>query len=404
MPYVRSTRFPELFKKDGSTVWWTYLPNPDGGRQLRESTGHRDERAAHGWYLERVRLPSRAEQAPHQKERRLEDALVARIEWLKAARKNDDKTRKKLSESTIDFYRKKGKPLVRLLGPDTLLSAIGHEEIRRYIVQRSAETSKATTIGKELTALSMAMRLARKDGVACSPFADIKPEDFAAVYVPKERWLTEAEVDALVFDVLSPKRGAVAAFIVATSATYPSEVDPVKRAMVNEKTYEVHLPGTKREARDRKLRVPSHARKYLDYALTHASGGPGGALFEPWTNVRRDLHVAAGLLSMCAPCRAAHVAWARHVRGATKAALVDDCRRCKAAAKFEALSPNDLRRTFVQWLVRSGVPYELVYPMTGHNSPRMLQMVYGKRDATAVSELVEIALKKAPKTARRKTG
>jgi hypothetical protein len=33
----------------------------------------------------------------------------------------------------------------------------------------------------------------------------------------------------------------------------------------------------------------------------------------------------------------------------------------------------------------------------------MLQQVYGKRDAVAVADLVEAALKKAPKAAREKT-
>ncbi len=60
----------------------------------------------------------------------------------------------------------------------------------------------------------------------------------------------------------------------------------------------------------------------------------------------------------------------------------------------------------MQWLVRSGVPYELVYPMAGHSSPAMLERVYGRRDAGSVAELVEMALKKAPKGARggRKAG
>jgi integrase len=178
----------------------------------------------------------------------------------------------------------------------------------------------------------------------------------------------------------------------------------VKRTDVNPKTYEVHVPGTKRKTRDRRLVVPSHARRFLDYALKHATGGPAGALFEPWSNIRGDLHDAARLLSMCGPCRGAHLDWARHAEGASRERLAatKDCKACKDAPKFEPLCPTDLRRTFVQWLVRSGVPHELVYPMAGHDSPRMLQMVYGKRDATSVADLVELALKRAPKAARRR--
>ncbi len=391
MSYVRSNRYPELFRKRETGPWWVFLPNREGGKQPRESTGLKDERAAHEWYLERIQLPSTAKQATASKERTIETALVSRLDWLKASRLHDDPSRKKKALATIEFYRKKGRALVRELGGQTLLSAIGHEQIRKYIVARSA-TAGGSTIAKELTTLSCAMRLARKDGVSCPVFKDIVPEDFEALYIPRTRWLSEAEVNALL-DVLAPKRAAVVAFIVATSASYPSEVAPVRPEHV--KGYDVHIPGKKTRTRDRRLRVPSHARKYLDRALEHL--GPSG--FEQWTNVRKDLHAAAELLSMCKKCRAARQAWSRHEVGATKQTK-GECLACSVATPFVKLSPNDLRRTFVQWLVRSGVPYELVYPMAGHNSPRMLETVYGKRDARAVADLVELALKKAPKGAR----
>ncbi len=395
--YLRSKRYPELFRKNETGPWWAFIPNPSGGRQLRETTGHKDEKAAHVWYLNRVRKPE-AHQASHQKDRSLADALDARVDWLKAGRLHDDPSRKKLSAATIEFYEKKGRQLTRVLGAETPLSSIDHEQIRRYIVQRTKETSSGSNIGKELTTLSCAMRLAKKDGVACANFKDIVPDDFKALYVPRTRWLSEVEVDALL-SVLAPKRAAVVAFIVATSATYPSEVAPVRPSHVNKKTGVVHVPGTKRASRDRTLKVPSHARRFLDLAVKHL--GPSG--FEPWTNIRGDLHGAARLLSMCGSCRKARLAWARH-EGGTKPVRDEKCKACRATPVFPPLSPNDLRRTFVQWLVRSGVPYELVYPMAGHNSPRMLEQVYGKRDATAVADLVELALKKAPKGARKRTG
>lgn len=386
MPYVRNTRYRELFKKGGSNVWWCFVPNPDGGRALRETTGQRDERAAHRYYLARIRQSVRGpHQASDQKERTLLGALDARIEWLKAARiLLDDPTRKKPSAATIDFYIKKSRQLVRVLGGDTLLSEIGHEQMRAYIVQRTKETAVGSTISRELTALSKAMALARKDGVHCAVFRDIKPEDFRAVYVPRTRWLTEAELDALL-EVLPAKRAAVVAFIVSTSATYPSEVVPVTRAMVDAKTGVVHIPGTKRATRKRTIVVPSHARKYLAFALKHA----GADLFEPWSNVRRDLDGAAARLSTCAACLKA----GRKRRDAA-------CPRCKATPPFAHLSPNDLRRTFAQWLVRSGVPNELVSPLMGHKDTRMVEKVYGKRDVVAVAELVEIALRRAPRGAR----
>jgi len=398
MSYLRSKRFPELFKKrDTDTApWWCFLPNPRGGRQLRASTGQRDDRAAHAWYLERVRAPhGSAVEGSGQKERSLRDALADRIEWLKSARLSDDPSRKKLAADTIDFYDAKSAPLLALLGKDTLLSAIGHEEIRRYIVARS-KTCKATTIAKEFTTLSMAMRLARKDGVNAPIFAEIVPEDFAVTYVPKVRWLSENEVEAFAA-VLAPKRVPLFLFLVCTGATYPSEVRDVRPGHVVK--HVVHLPGTKSGARDRFVHVPSYGRKFLARAVRGLT--PTG--FESWTNIRGDLHDAARLLSRCPPCRASSLAWARHEAGATKPQR-GDCPACARAAKVAPCSPNDLRRTFAQWLVRSGVPYELAAPMMGHGSTKMLEQVYGRRDARAVSNLVEIALKKAPKGARRAGG
>ena len=275
--YKRSKRYPELFRKSESGPWWCFLPRVGAGRMPRASTGQRDEQAAHAWYLRRVRepeSPAGSVSASGKKERSLERALEARLEWLRVARLHDDPTRKKLSAATIDFYTAKGRALISVLGADTLLSDIGHEQIRAYIVKRS-ETASGSSIGKELTTLSMAMRLARKDGIACPVFKDIVPEDFHALYVPKQRWLSEAEVDALL-GVLQPKRAAVVAFIVATSATYPSEVSPVRPGDVNPKTYVVHVKGTKRGTRDRFLKVPSHARRFLDLAVKHLGpSGPG---------------------------------------------------------------------------------------------------------------------------------
>ncbi len=400
MAYTRSKKYPELYKPGTGAIWWAFLPNPEKGPKLRESTTHSDERVAHLWYLSRItedpRGTSRTQQA--KKERTLALALAMRIEWLEAALLNEDDTRKRLALSTIKFYKAHGKPLVRILGADTKLSSIDHEMIRRYIVQRSKEV-KGGTISKDLITLSCAMRLARKDGVKCSRFDEIVPEDFKALYAPRERWLTELEVDALL-SVLAPQRAAVVAFIVATGATYPSEVAPVRKDDVDK--YVVHIKGTKRKTRNRRLKVPSHARKYLDYAMKHI----GAWGFEKWVNIVKDLKKAAALLSMCPKCRGDSRIRVNSLGGARfKAPTPVACAACEAVPEFAPLCPTDLRRTFCQWLVRSGVPYELVYPMMGHDSPAMLERVYGRRDASSVADLVELALAKAPKGARgRKAG
>lgn len=388
MPYIRSKRYPELFKPN-TNKWWCFIPNPEGGKALRLPTGHEDELAAHRWYLERVRrtpgeVPT---QAPQVKQRTLGAALEARLDWLKAARKTNDPTRRKLSEDTIEFYEKKGLPLMAGLGRDTQLADIGHEEIRHYISKR-AETCKATSIAHELTTLSMAMKLARKDEVDCKDPRDIIPEDFSSKYVPRDRWLPEDEADR-VLAAMRPHHAAVVAFIIATGATFPSEVEPVVPSMINARKYEVHIPGTKRDTRNRHIVVPRYARKYLDYAVKHA-GGTGRGVFRSWVSIRRDLHAAAKRASTCPDCVTSQL---RRHPGTT-------CKACLRLPLIRPFCPTDLRRTFAQWLVRSGVPYELAYPMMGHGSDAMLRKVYGRRDARSVAALVDAVLKKAPKGAR----
>lgn len=359
--YVRHHRYKELFKYPGSSVWWMFLPNPRGGKALRESTGQRDDVAAHRVYLERVRRDPVDTTAQASRERTLNVALQTRIDWLETNRKTADPTRKKLAEDTVEFYRKKSGTLNRILGPDTLLSELTPKRIREYIAARTEEGIKGTTISKELTALSMAVKLARKDGIVCAPVSDLKPEDFKTTYVPRDRWLTREEYDRLMrwwYANRDAARGAVLDFIVSTGATYPSEVENVTREHVDAKRAWVHLPGTKRETRDREFIVPSDRRDLFERALKHAS--KTGRLFSAWGNIRRDILVACkkvGILPFC---------------------------------------PTDLRRTFAQWLVQAGVPYELAYPLMGHADDRMLKKVYGKRKATDVAGLIEAVLASHP--------
>jgi integrase len=381
-----------------------FVPNPNGGKALRESTKQRDDVAAHRVYLERVRAPLDGPAA--QKERSLEDALLARIEWLEANQESEDPTRKKLAKDTIDFYKKKSGVLVRLLGAETPLSQIDAERIREYIVERTKEGAKGTSISKELTALSMAVKMAHKDGVACHLVRDIKPDDFKAEYVPKERWLTREEYGRFMswwYANRDPHRGATLDFITATGATFPSEVVRAIPGDVRVKEHWVHLRGTKRETRDRKFIVPlDDARELLARAMKHAKTGP--ALFLPWGNVRREILIACAYVSMCQPCRVAKNLWwhdpqtgawnkgAHQVMG--RPARDPGCKRCKTEEPFEPFSPTDLRRTFAQWMMQAGIPYELAYPITGHVDDRMLKKVYGRRSALDVAPLIDAFLKR----------
>jgi integrase len=417
--YVRHHRYPELFKYPASSVWWMFIPNPNGGKALRESTGQRDDVAAHRVFLQRVRAP--VDTGPKAKQRGLNDALVARLTWLETNRKANDPTRKKLAEDTVDFYRKKSGTLVRLLGPDTLLSEIGNEQIRDYITARTEEGAKGTSIDKELTTLSMAMELARKDGVECGRMRDLKPADFKTTYVPKERWLTHDEYDLFTawwYANREASRGGILDFIVSTGATYPSEVRNTGRSDIKEKivtrevrgrtvkvkVFEVRIRGTKRETRDRTFDIPSDRQHLFERALKHLDG-ERGALFRSWGNIRRDILIACAYLSMCQTCQSSKNLWWRNgdawAKGTSQQAGTPardpECKHCKAVKVFEPFSPTDLRRTFAQWLMQAGVPYEFAYPIMGHSDDRMLKKIYGRRSATDVGPHIEAVLARAPK-------
>ena len=103
----------------------------------------------------------------------------------------------------------------------------------------------------------------------------------------------------------------------------------------------VHIRGTKRAARDRRIAIRHPAlASLLAYALKHAPGDD--LLFPRWSNVRRD--------------------------------LLDAC----AAAGIERCSPNDLRRTYAKWMRLAHVPAEIVAPTMGHRDTRMVERVYGR--------------------------
>ncbi len=257
----------------------------------------------------------------------------------------------------------------------------------------------------------MAVKLAKKDGVACELVRDLKPEDFQALYVPRERYLTREEYARFTdwwYANRSASKGAILDWIVSTGATYPSEVVRGQKADANEKTFEVHVRGTKREKRDRRFIVPSDRRDFFKRALKNRTGSnagpvPGGALFHDWgSNIRRDIHIACAYLSMCESCESAkRLFWydehndvyiqSTHQRTGTPT-RDPKCRACIKVEVFEPFCPTDLRRTFAQWLMQAGVPYELAYPLMGHEDDRMLKKVYGRRSATDVGPLIEAVL------------
>ncbi len=240
------------------------------------------------------------------------------------------------------MYRKKSRHLTRLLGAETPLDRIEAAEVDDYIAARTKEGAVPSTIHKELSVLRGTLRLARRRKEYPHALDEVMPLDFSPKYKPRERVLSVAEVEAIIA-VLPAKRAAVFAFIVATGATYPSEVAPIRPGDLSGTT--VRLRGTKRETRDRLVPVMAHARRWLALAKKSAP-------FEPWSNIRRDLHAACDELG------------------------------------FDHCSPNDLRRTFGHMLRALGHPPHLIGAAMGHNDSRMAERVYARLKPQELAKLL----------------
>ncbi len=339
MAYLRSKRYPHLFRPDNSKVWWAFIP-VEKGRRRKESTKQSDERLAHLWYLDRVK----GDIGETKEEISLGDALAGRRSERRVAGR---------AEGTLHCYKVKGAALERVLGKDIPLSKITAKTVDAYISQRlrgdeEHEPVVRATVFKELVALRGAMKLARRQGFACPPVDEVMPLDFSGQSKPKERALSEREI-GLLLEALAefPKRQAVVAFLLATGATYPSELLQLRpKSDIDKEKWLVRLRGTKRQTRDRWVPIVEHARPWLEMALPYAP-------FEKWSNVRRDLHVA---------CETAGIA------------------HC---------SPNDLRRSAASLLSAKGVEPHLIGKFLGHADGRMAERVYGRITPGQLAHLLE---------------
>ena len=331
--YVRSKRYPELFRPDGAKVWWAFIP-VERGRRLKESTKQTDEVSAHAWYLRRVRRDI----VEAKNERTLHDAIDARRSERKTAGR---------AKGTLHCLKVKGAALEKLLGKDLPLSQITAEVVDDYITARLKAGIERTTIYKELSALRGTLKLARRQGYACPHVDDVMPLDFSVRYKPKERALSFHEIELLLGALARhPKRLAIVAFLLATGATYPSELSQLRPGDVDSRRWLVRLRGTKRQTRDRSVPIVEYARPWLLLAVSYIP-------FAKWSNVRRDLHEA-----------------------------------CDAAG-IPHCSPNDLRRTAGSLLRAAGVEPHLIGTFMGHKDSKMVERVYGRLPAEQLGALLK---------------
>ncbi len=250
--------------------------------------------------------------------------------------------RKKRADGTINCYVTKSGHLLRVLGEYVDVNSLPNNVEEAYVRQRQSEEAHDHTIHKELVVLRAALRLAKRNGLLHGDLDRLRT-DHSPNYQPRRRSLTVPEYTNLLM-ALPPKRRATVAFIVL-SAPRDSEWPNVERSHVDFDSV-LTLPGTKTRRAWRQIPLREHTdlAELLKQVLAELPPDQE-RLFEPWLNIRRDLHVA--------------------------------CDR----AEIPHVSPNDLRRTFATWCWQGGMHPSRIALLLGHCDARMVERVYGVLDS-----------------------
>ena len=246
------------------------------------------------------------------------------------------------AEGTLDFYGKKLSHAVRLL--PRLLHEVDHAVLEAYCTTRVGEGSSHQNTKKELTSIGSMLRHAKRQGLFEGDLERVMPE-YADEYQPRETALTPDQAVMLV-KYLESERAAHVAIMVGGGMRW-AESNRASAADFTPELVQVH--GSKTITSTRKVPIAAGNLPFLFMAFVwlkeHGS-------FYAWPNVRRDLAVA-----------------------------------CKAL-DIPAVTPNDLRRTYGQWLRNAGVATDLIGSAMGHADSRMVERVYGRIAADKLRNLI----------------
>jgi integrase len=343
----------------GRIYWgWYYDSN---GRRIFRSTKCRDKRAAEAAVREWERGAADPNYAASN-QTTVESALKQLIVDRKARGR---------AEGTLDMYQVKSGHVLRLLGGATPLAFVTAKRVDDFVAVRLNEGASRSTVHKELTTIRATLKVAKRRGEWRGDVDTIMPDGFAIEYKPKKRFLTGPELQELVVQ-LTPDRSARVCWIVATAARW-IESDRARRSDIDFTTGQVWMRGSKTAEALAPVPIVGAAWDLLEHALRYCAGRDG-LMFEPWTNVRRDLHAA------CERATKARVSKTleRRARHALPAPTAAELGELTAAVTFPPLSPNDLRRTNSTWLRQHGTEPHLIASMLRHADSRMVERVYGR--------------------------
>lgn len=327
-----------LYQKKTGGTWYGWYYDAYG-KQRSVCLKTKDKRAAQ---LALRRLEREAHASPGVSKdaapRPLKHALAYLVEEGTAGR----------SAATVEMWASKAGHLLRLLGDVDINDPKLYEHVNTYINTRIDEGAAPSTIAKELATLRAALKLAHKRRLMLLNPAAVLPS-FSAPYVPRDRYLTQAEFGRLLAQ-LGEERRLWVELAVYTGGRF-SEIERL--------TWEDHvrldagwivLPGSKTKKSRRTVPIPPPLMEAL--VASHRREGPVAL---PWKeNVRRDLAAAA------------------------------------KRAGIDRITPNDLRRTYASWMKQAGVDSKAVADLLGHTTTRMVDLVYGHLDDAAYRRAVAV--------------
>jgi integrase len=280
------------------------------------------------------------------------------------------------------------------------LRNVNARAVEVFVEQREEEGASRSTIARELVILRGTLKLAIHHGVFTTPIERVMPLEYATKYVPRKRWLTPEQAEAMYSELPTDRRGWFA-FVLATGARR-SEVDAWEKrdaVELDADAWDVRIRGTKTDAADDTIPITSIQRAWFDRAMSLAS--KSGPAFGPWGNVLRGLEHARLRLLACDKHRAK---WGRARKGCAKCA--------KRPPMPEKVSPNDLRRSLGWWLRDAGVSPHLIGRILRHVDSRMAERVYAKGSREGLRSLIEAQIavprfvrdKKKPRGQMRRSG
>jgi integrase len=246
------------------------------------------------------------------------------------------------SEATLLIYRQKLGHFVRLWGPSMRLVDINTGVCDEYVATRRSEKVTDHTIVKEFNCLNQLLKLATRAGCYGGQIGMLRPLDVAPHYEPRKRALPPAEVDRLLKEC-KPRLWAFVAVTVALG-TRLSETLKFRSEDVDTKTWIANIKRTKTKKGTKVIPVLPPFRGFILRALDELP-------ITKYNNLRRDLAAA---------CQRAGIA------------------KC---------TPNDLRRSQGTMLVEAGVTLDVIRRLLGHETTRMVEMVYGQPRPEALAEL-----------------